>query len=395
MNAQEIRNKIILDAKEFESYVINTRRRLHMFPETAYKEKRTAKFLEEELSEFGFNTHRISKTGVMTEISKGNDVLTVALRADIDALNISEENDVHYRSKNPGKMHACGHDAHTAMLLGAAKILSKYKDYLTNNVKFVFQPAEEGGGGAKKIVNQGFFEDVDYVFGIHVWQPLPSGTIATRKGAAFGSSDRFIITLEGKGGHAASPHQSIDPTSVLTDIYNSLQKMISREINPFESRVLSIPQIEGSKAQNIIPSQAILRGTLRTLNEGIRSYIINRIQEIVAGYCQAWGCLGKVDFNPINYPAVINDDDVVENISKIIKYIDEVKIMDQTMVGEDFAYYLQKAKGALLTLGIYNEAKGIIYPHHHPRFQIDESVLWKGTAVYSVLGFYSLFLELI
>ncbi len=395
MNIYELRNIFVREAKENESYIINIRRRLHMFPETAFEEKKTAELIEEELSRFGYETQRILNTGVIAEIRRGKEKKTIALRADIDALNILEKNEVQYRSKNPGKMHACGHDAHTAMLLGAAKILSKYKHYLTNNVKFIFQPAEEGGGGARKIITEGYFEDVEYVFGFHVWQPLPSGIIATRKGATFGSSDRFTITIKGKEGHVAAPQQIIDPTSVLIDIYNSLQKMITREINPFEPRVLSIPQIKGSCAQNIIPSQVKLRGTLRTLNEDIRMYIIRRIQEIVEGYSKAWRCSGKVVFSSVNYPPVINDDEVVENLTKIILFIGEVKIMDQTMVGEDFAYYLQKAKGALLTLGIYNEEKQVIYPHHHPRFQVDESVLWRGTAVYSILGFYLLFQEII
>ncbi|MHA2245858.1 MAG: M20 metallopeptidase family protein [Candidatus Hodarchaeales archaeon] len=395
MNIDELRNEIVREAKEIESYIINIRRKLHMFPETAFEENNTAELIEEELSRFGYETQRILNTGVIAEIRKGKEKKTIAIRADIDALNVSEENEVYYRSKNPGKMHACGHDAHTAMLLGAAKILVKYKNYLTNNVKIIFQPAEEGGGGARKIITEGYFEDVDFVFGFHVWQALPSGIIATRKGVTFGSSDRFIITIEGKGEHAAAPQQTIDPTSVLIDIYNSLQKMITREINPFEPRVLSIPQIKGSCAQNIIPSQVKLRGTLRTLNEDIRMYIIRRIQEIVEGYSKAWRCSGRVVFSSVNYPPVINDDEVVENLTKIIPFIGEFKIMDQTMVGEDFAYYLQKAKGALLTLGIYNEEKQVIYPHHHPRFQVDESVLWRGTAVYSILGFYLLFQELI
>jgi amidohydrolase len=391
MYKTELKQELINESKTIESYVIDTRRHIHMYPETAFEEEITAKFIEEELHNFGYNTERVAKTGVIAILKGAEGGKVVALRADIDALNVKEENDVPYRSKNPGKMHACGHDAHAAMLLGAAKILYKYKKQIPGTVKLIFQPGEEGGGGGAKIVEEGHFDDIDIVFGMHVWQDLPAGVIGTRKGALLASGDQIKITISGKGGHAASPHQTIDPTSVLIDIYNALQKVISREINPFEPRVLTTPKIVGSNAHNIIPERAILEGTFRTLNPEVRDHIIKRMKEIVEGYSKAWRCTGVVEAHPVSYPPLINDDDAVDEVKRILKELDEVQTMDPNMGSEDFSFYLEKTKGAFITLGMHNEDKGIIYPHHHSKFQVDESVLWKGTAVYTLLGFYSLF----
>jgi amidohydrolase len=391
MDKTELKQKLINESKILESYVINTRRHVHMYPETSFEEEKTAKFIEEELHEIGYNPERVAKTGVIATLTGAEKGKIVALRADIDALNVTEENDVPYRSKIPGKMHACGHDAHLAMLLGAAKIIYKYKEYLSGTLKLIFQPAEEGGGGGKKILEEGHFDNIDVVFGIHVWRELPSGVIATRKGPLLASADQIKITITGKGGHAAAPHQTMDPTSVMMDIYDALQKVISREIDPFEPRVLTTPQFEGSNAHNIIPERVTLEGTFRTMNPDVRDHIITRINEIVEGYSKAWRCTGIAEANPMAYPPVINDDNAVEELKKILFELDEVKTMDQSMGGEDFAFYLQKTKGAFIALGIHNEDKGITYPHHHSKFQVDESVLWKGTAVYTLLGFYSLF----
>ena len=393
MNKKELKQKLIKESKSLESYIIDTRRHIHMHPETGFEEVETAKFIEKELHNIGYTTEKVAKTGIIATLDTGKEGLVVALRADMDALNVSEENDVPYKSKNPGKMHACGHDSHVAMLLGAAKILFDNKEYLSGTIKLIFQPAEEGGGGGKMIVEEGHFDNIDAVFGIHVWRELPSGSIGTRKGPMLASANQFKITISGKGGHAAAPHQTIDPTAVLMDIYNALQKIISREIDPFEPRVLTTPQFEGSNAHNIIPETATLEGTFRTMNNEVRDHIIKRIEEIVVGYSKAWRCIGKVEFDPISYPPLINDADTVDEVIDILADFEKVKIMAPSMGGEDFAFYLQKTKGAFLTLGIYNEEKGITYPHHHSKFRVDESTLWKGTATYSILGFYSLFKE--
>jgi len=392
MNDNELKQALINEAKKLESYVIEKRRHIHMYPETSYEEEKTASLIEGELQKIGYETQRVAKTGVLTILEGPKEGKTVALRADIDALNITEENDVPYCSKISGKMHACGHDAHTAMLLGAAKILYKYKDYLQGTVKMFFQPAEEGGAGGKKFVEEGHLNDVDVIFGIHVWHELPSGVIGTRKGPMMASADDFIITIKGKGGHAAAPHQAVDPTAVLTDIYNALQKLISREIDPFANAVLTAPVFEGSDAFNVIPPQATLKGTFRTMDPEVRNHIIKRMKEIVQGYSKAWRCEGNVDFGIIAaYPPLLNDNQAVDILTDILNELDIVTTMEPTMGGEDFAFYLEKTKGAFLGLGIYNKEKGIIYPHHHPKFDVDEAILWKGTAIHSLLGFYSNF----
>jgi amidohydrolase len=392
MQVEELKGLILNDAKKLESEIIRIRRHIHMHPETLFEEENTAKFIEQELERIGIESSRTAKTGVLAIINGSREGKVVALRADMDALNITEEASVSYKSQIEGKMHACGHDAHTAMLLGAARIIYKYRDQLSGQVKLVFQPAEEGGGGAKRIISEGHFKNVDWVFGLHVWDPLPTGVIGIRKGPIFASSDRFHINIYGKGGHAAAPHQTIDPTSVSADIYNALQKLISREINPFESCVLSVPVSEASEAHNIIPASTKISGTLRTFNPEVRSYLIDRIRDVVKGYSSAWRCTAKVEFDPIYYPAVINDEEAVGVLFKILKGVGTLREMDQTMIGEDFSFYLQETKGAFLTLGNRNVTKGIVFPHHHPKFQVDEDILWRGTVIYSFLGFFNSFL---
>jgi len=359
-----------------------------MHPEIAFEETSTASYIEKELQIIGYNTIRAAKTGVIATIPGLKGKKTVALRADMDALNIKEETNVDFQSKFIGKMHACGHDAHSAMLLGAAKIIIENKNYLIEPIKLIFQPGEEGGAGAKYIIEEGHLKDVNYIFGLHMWHDLPSGVIGTRAGPVFASSDRFFIKIIGKGGHVANPHQTIDPTAVLNDIYASLQKIISREVNPFEPVILALPKFGGSEAHNIIPSEAFLQGTLRTLNPDLREYIRNRISEIVVGYSKAWRCKGIVTFDPLAYPAVVNTADIVDKCLIILQPLNNIQIMDQSMVGEDFAFYLEQIPGVFFTLGNYNKQKGIIYPHHHPQFQVDETVLWKGSALFSILAFY-------
>ncbi len=395
MELEQLKQILIDESKSIAKYVIETRRHLHMYPETKFEEEQTATFIEEELRKIGYETFRAAKTGVLAVLDGTSEGKTIALRADTDALNVEEDNDLPYKSTIPGKMHACGHDSHVAMLLGAAKIIYKYKDQIKGRVKFVFQPAEEGGGGAAKIVEEGHIDDVDSIFGIHVWRELPSGVIGTKKGPFLASADEFRITITGKGGHAANPDQTFDPTAVIVDIYNAIQKIVSREIDPLEKAVITTPVIKGSDAHNIIPSEAKMEGTFRTFNNDVRDFIITRITEIVEGYSHAWRCEGKAEFeiDGVYYPATINHADSVDDLIKILKPLDDVIEADLTMGGEDFAFYLNKTKGAFIALGLYNEEKGIIHPHHHPKFNVDEDILWKGTAIYSLLAFYDSFIK--
>ena len=253
-----------------------------------------------------------------------------------------------------------------------------------------------GGGGGKLICDEGHLDDVDRIFGIHVWQELEAGLIGLRKGGMLASADEFSVVITGKGGHAAAPHQAVDPTAVLVDIYNALQKIVSREIDPFSDVIITIPVMQGSDAFNVIPREAKLKGTFRTMDSAVREHILKRIPEIVTGYCEAWRCQGNVIFNEgdmIPYPPLINDAQTIDGIVEVLKDTELKHVsMDPSMGGEDFAFYLQKTKGAFLTLGIYNEEKGITAAHHHPKFDVDEAVLWKGAALYALLAFYPLFI---
>ncbi len=387
LNKEKIIELVIKEAHNIESNLVEMRRYFHMHPETMYEEENTASFIENELKNIGFSPVRVVGTGITAILKGSKDGKTIGLRADMDALNITEKNDKSYISKIPGKMHACGHDAHMACLLGAARILWKFKDFLYGNVKFIFQPAEEGGAGAYKMINEGVLEGVDEIFGLHVWSPLKSGKIGIRSGPLMASADIFEIKIKGKGGHAAFPHLSIDPSAIVPDIYNAFQKIITREINPLENAVISIPVFQGSNAHNIIPSRFILKGTLRTLNSTIRDYIIKRMQEILKGYAEAWRCKGVFKLIEPSYPPVVNNVELTEKISEILTPLGPIINIPPSMAGEDFSFYQQKVNGVFLFLGIKNNEKRIIHPHHHPRFDIDESVLWKGAAIYSLLGF--------
>ncbi|MHA2495462.1 MAG: M20 metallopeptidase family protein [Candidatus Hodarchaeales archaeon] len=391
MNAQELKNAIITDAKTLEDYVIKKRRLIHMHPELALEEEQTASLVEEELHKIGYETQRAAKTGVIAILQGASEGKTVALRADMDALKVPDEKDVPYKSQIPGKHHACGHDSHTAMLLGAARILFDYRRYLKGTVKLLFQPAEEDLGGAEKIIDAGHLDDVDVIFGLHVWAELPSGVLSTRRGAMLASCDDFLVNIVGKGGHSASPHEAVDPTVVVADIYGALQKLMTREVDPFANAVLTTPVLQGSNAANIIPSQASLRGTLRTMDPQVRLTLRQRIPEIIQGYSQAWRCEGSVEFSDdAFYPVTMNNPQVVDEIATMLEDLDIDATLDPSLGSEDFSFYTEKTKGAFIALGIKNEEKGIIYPHHHPKFDVDEEVLWKGTAAYAILGFFPL-----
>lgn len=389
MKISELRTQIVKDAQDLDSYIIKLRRAFHQHPETMYEEYKTAETITSELTAMGYEPFTTAKTGVIATLLGEQPGPTVALRADIDALNITEENtELPYHSTIPGKMHACGHDAHMAMLLGAARLFKKHELNLKGTVKLIFQPAEEGGGGGQRIVEEGHIKDVDVIFGMHIWGNLPSGTIATIP-RMMASADFFRITIKGQGGHAASPHLTVDPTAVLADIYNALQKVCTREIMPFQPVVISTPEISGSNAHNVIPSKAVLKGTFRTMDPKIRDHILTRMPQIVEGYSKAWRCDGKVIFNEgemIPYPPVINHPDAIAKVKAILDGYESVQSMQPTMGAEDFAFYLEKIKGCFLALGVYNEEKGIVHHTHHPRFNVDEAILWKGTATHALLG---------
>lgn len=383
----------ILDrAKSIENEIIGWRRNIHMYPELGYQEKRTAKLIEEHLRKWGYKVITgIAETGVVGILKGKEGEKTIALRADMDALPIEELNNVPYKSRIKGVMHACGHDAHIAMLLGAAKILAELRDKLKGNIKLIFQPAEEGGNGGKRMVEEGVLEDpnVDVIYAIHVWSPLQSGKVALKEGPILAATGVFEAEIKGKGGHGAYPHTTIDPIIPLANIVLGLQTIVSRNIDPIQAGVVSVGIVKAGNAFNVIPEKAYVAGTYRYLEPKTGEVIKSRIREIVENICRSY----KVDCNirvEDKTPPTINNPKATAFAKEVIsELIDKNNIVEAqpTMGGEDFAYYLQKVPGAMIILGTGNPEKGTNKPHHSPYFDVDESVLYIGTAIHIALAY--------
>ncbi len=376
---------IIKRSREISSYIIERRRDFHMYPELKYEERRTSKIVAEELEKMGYKVERMAETGVVGTLDGGEGYI-VALRADMDALPVQEENDVPYRSRVPGKMHACGHDAHTAMLLGAAKILSEVMDELKGGVKLIFQPAEEGGLGAKKMIEEGALDGVDAIFGIHVWSEAKSGSIGIKEGPLLASADAFRVKVRGKGGHGASPHLSIDPITLAADLVNAYQKIVSREVNPIQPAVVSVTSIKAGTTFNVIPEELEMLGTIRTFDMDIRDMIIRRLEEITVKYGDAMRCEARFELTKEKLPPTANNKELAEFARRVLKPLGNLFVPEPSMGAEDFSLYVEKVPGLFVVLGTGNEEKGIVYPHHHPRFDVDEDALWIGTAIHGILA---------
>ena len=372
------------EAERVKEQIIEWRRDFHMHPELGFEEERTSRIVEEHLREWGYRIKRVG-TGIIADIGEGEK--TIALRADMDALPIQEENDVPYKSKIPGKMHACGHDAHTAMLLGAAKIIAEHSDELKNRVRLIFQPAEEGGNGALKMIEGGALEGVNAIFGLHVWAELDSGIVGIREGPFLAGVGRFLARIVGKGGHGAAPQYTIDPIPAVADTILALQRIVAREVDPLESAVVTVGRVQGGTAFNVIPEFVELEGTFRFFTNELGEFLKSRIVEIIENTAKAHRCKADVKADILG-PPTINDKEMAEFVRRVAKDIGlNVGEVRKTLGGEDFAFYLQKVPGAFIALGIRNEKKGIVYPHHHPKFDVDEDVLHLGTALEVALAF--------
>lgn len=365
--------------KEFLRYrdeLIALRRDFHMHPELGFEERRTSDIVRKYLENLGIKTKRMAKTGVVGYLDNGGDK-TIAIRADMDALPIQEENNVPYASTIPGKMHACGHDAHTAMLLVTAKILSQMK--FEGNIRFIFQPAEEGLNGARKMIEEGAIEGVDSIIGLHVWANIPTGKIAITPGPVLANVDYFQIHIRGQGGHGASPHQTRDPIVASAQLISSLQSIVSRNVDPLKTAVVTVGKITGGTAFNIIPEEVIMEGTVRTYDEDVHKMVEKRIKEISRNVAKAYGCNARVKYKNLNY-ATINDESLAEIGKKVASQFLEVLEGIRDMGGEDFSEYARIIPGLFVFLGTRNEEKGIVYPHHSPRFDVDEDALIYGVA---------------
>jgi carboxypeptidase Ss1 len=385
--------EFLKEARKIEPQIIETRRQIHQNPELAYKEKATAKLVADKLKNLGLRVKTgIGGTGVMAVLQGPRSGKVVALRADMDALPIEELADIDFKSRIKGVMHACGHDSHVAMLLGAARLLVNSKDELAGTVKFLFQPAEENGGrgGAKPMIQAGVMANpkVDYVFGLHIDNDLNSGTLGFRGGPIMASPDTFEIKVIGRGGHGAYPHEAVDPVYIAAQVIIALQGVSGRMIDPIQPFVITIGSVHSGTKENIIPDQAILQGTLRTLDEKTRKLAKTKIAEVAKGVSKAFGAKAEVDFEKDAYPVTVNDMHVTEQAMKIIKKIPRTKVIvrEPIMGGEDFSRFLHEAPGTFYFLGTHNPAKGCVHPNHSPRFKVDEDVLKLGTASLAMLA---------
>ncbi|MBM7644235.1 amidohydrolase [Scopulibacillus daqui] len=374
--------------------VIRWRRHLHANPELSFEEEKTAGFVFETLKSFGnIELTRPTKTSVVGKIKGDFPGKTLAIRADMDALPIKEENTFEFASKNPGVMHACGHDGHTSMLLGAAKILSQLKAHLRGEIRLIFQHAEElFPGGAEELVNAGVMDGVDWVIGAHLWSPLEYGKIGIVYGPMMAAPDTFHIVVKGKGGHAAIPHAAIDSIAVASQVVTNLQHVVSRNTNPLDSLVLSVAKFIGGTAHNVIPGSVELTGTIRSFNPELRDQVPELMERVIKGVTSAHGADYEFNYEK-GYRPVINHAEVTKIVEKTVKNVygsDSIKHMAPSMIGEDFSAYQQAAPGMFFYIGAGNEDKGMIYPHHHARFTIDEEALEKGVNIFVHAAFHFL-----
>jgi amidohydrolase len=363
-------------------HVVSWRRTFHQYPELSFQEKETSKRVANHLEQLGLEVKTGVGGGAVIGLLRGAHAgPTLALRADMDALPIQDAKNVSYKSRVPGVMHACGHDGHTAMLMGAASILTSMKTQLYGNILFIFQHAEEMlPGGAKSIVEAGVLQDVDAIYGIHLWSPLPTGYIQYRAGEMLSSSDTVEVNIIGKGGHGGMPHQTTDAIAIATHAIVNLQSIISRQINPVRAGVISIGSIHGGEAANVIADSCRWKGTVRAFTPEIREYLLQQINEVVHHTCRMYGADYELNICR-GYPPVVTDTIETEKLRQVAEKIvgsEKVKEMEPIMGGEDFAYYLNEIPGTFFFVGAGNEWRGITAPHHHPEFDIDEAALKIG-----------------
>ncbi len=368
--------------------IIARRRDFHQNPELAFEEYRTAGIVAQELNALGLEVRTgVGKTGVIAILEGAVDGPTVLVRADMDALPILEEYEAGFKSQNAHKMHACGHDGHTAIGLGVAKVLAEHRDQIVGRIKFVFQPAEEIGLGAQAMVQDGALIDPrpDVTLGLHLWNSMPVGVVGAADGPVMAGSSNFHVVITGKGGHAASPHVAIDPVVCAAHLITALQTIVSRTIDPFDTAVISVAQVRAGDAFNIIPQTAELNGTIRTFRLPVRDQVVARFQEIAENVAKAMGCTASVEITHITKP-VDNHPEVSARARKVFTSVQPTVSLDltaRTMGSEDVSEFMTDIPGLYFFLGAKDETQSAYYGHHHPRFSIDEEALPLGVALLS------------
>jgi amidohydrolase len=388
----EWQRRFEMEDSNLKSYVIGWRRKLHAEPELSFCEHHTSQAIARELKRLGYSVQPgIGGTGIVGLLKGAYPGRTAALRADMDALPVQEENKVSYRSRHDGRMHACGHDGHCAMLLGAARLLVSNRRKIKGNIKLIFQPGEETPpGGALGMISAGVMSNpkVNAVFGLHLDSSLPSGRIGLRNGPMMAASDNFMLTVKGKGGHAARPHSCMDPIVAAAQIVTGFQTVVSRRVDPAQPAVVTIGKISAGTKHNIIPETARLEGTARTIDRHSWLMMPRWLKHIALHTAAAHGLSARFEYER-GYPLLINNSKMVDfaamTLSKAVGHNSIEMIEHPLMGGEDFAYFLQKAPGVFLRLGS-RKNQDTSYPWHHPRFNIDEEVLPKGAAILSILA---------
>jgi amidohydrolase len=369
-------------AKKHYDWAVNLRRYFHVHPELSGQEYKTQEKICQELQLLGVPFYKAAKTGVIAEIKGGKPGKTIAIRTDIDALPLQDECGQSYQSQNKGACHACGHDGHMAVLFGTIRILNDLKADLAGTFRFLFQPSEEEfPSGAEALIEAGALDGIDAIIGAHIWQPVPLGTIGISYGNLMAAPDKFQIKIKGKGGHGSMPEQTIDPILTAAQIILGLNTIVSRNIDPLDLGVVSVGSIHAGQAFNIIPETAVIEGTVRSFSEKIQKLIFNRIEMITQGTCNANGATYTID-TVTERPAVINNPVYAKAIKDAVDLCEsniEAKEIPPVMSGEDFSYYLHQVPGAFFFIGT-GSAKST-YPHHHPKFDIDEKCILYGMEI--------------
>ncbi|MDZ5712766.1 M20 metallopeptidase family protein [Jeotgalibacillus haloalkalitolerans] len=383
--------------KNFQQ-VVSWRRHLHIHPELSFQESATAAFIKDQLISFGYEhiSSQVGGHGVIATLNGSEPGPSIALRADFDALAMQDEKEVDYRSQNPGVTHACGHDGHTAALLGTAKTLLKYKQHLKGKVIFIFQPAEEvPPGGAKAMIEEGVLEGVDYIYGIHLDSSIPVGKVAVGSGYRMAAVDKFAITVKGNGGHGAAPHHTTDPIAVGSELVNALQKIVSRQTNPLDAAVVSIGVFQAGHAFNVIPDKAVLEGTVRSFDPEVRKQIKRSIYRIVEHITAGFEAGYEIEYID-GYPALYNHPVETEQLSSLFNQLfgnENVEEFPVRMGAEDFSYYLKEVPGSFFRVGSKGDDPATHFNHHHPKFDIDERALLIAQKAYIQLIYSNLAIQ--
>lgn len=381
-----INEKIKQAIGKYSEELTDVRRKLHSEPELSWEEYNTSAFVSQYLNELGIENRKTNPTGVIGEIKGGKPGKTVALRADMDALSVEELNmNLPYASKTKGKMHACGHDAHTSMLLIAAKALNDIKDELVGNVRLIFQPAEEVATGAVEMVKQGAVDGVDNVFGMHIWSQMPTNTVSCNPGPSFASADIFTVKFKGRGGHGAIPHDCIDAAIVASSFVMNVQSVVSRTIDPQKPAVLTVGKMTVGTRFNVIAENAVIEGTVRCFDSEVRDHIEKQLQVYAEQVAAVYGASAEVDYIR-GTQAVINGEESAKLVQKVAAeaFGEEVLYNEKpTMGGEDFSFYLDEVPGSFALVGSGNPKKDTQWAHHHGKFNIDEDALVTGAELYA------------